>query len=167
MLISVPTFDAFLGKHSFNVPQRGCGTVSQQGGRKSTAASNAFQRSIDVGGGATPSGLEQQQQIFLENTIIIQNDPDFQEAGDTARRLRCVWVSITRYYDSTIPRFHPSKRLVTHVIGLISINSLISFFVKPRRFWVTNFKSFILYRGPTPCRNLSTLRWLKYINLLW
>jgi len=86
-------------KNSFNVPQRGCGTVSQQqGGRKSTAASNAFQRSIDVSGGATP-----EQQIFLENTIIIQNDPDFQEAGDTARRLRCVWVSITRYYDSTIP----------------------------------------------------------------
>lgn len=68
---------------SFNVPQKGCGTVSQSGYK--TANVNTFQRSLDV---RTPA---QEQEVFLENTIVIQHDPDFQEAGDTARRLRCVW----------------------------------------------------------------------------
>ena len=73
---------------SFNVPQKGCGTRSQLGAAAAAAAAAgpganqlAFQRSLDVG----------QAELFLENTVIIQHDPDLQEAGDTARRLRCVW----------------------------------------------------------------------------
>ena len=52
-------------------------------GSKAKAAGNqlSFQRSLDV----------DIDPLFVENTIIIQHDPDFQEAGDTARRLRCVW----------------------------------------------------------------------------
>merc|ERR550517_661603 len=52
-------------------------------GSKANAAGNelSFQRSLDV----------DVDPLFVENTIIIQHDPDFQEAGDTARRLRCVW----------------------------------------------------------------------------
>lgn len=69
---------------SFNVPQRGCGTVSQSSPLKSA---NSFQRSLEVS-----RHQQEPEQIFLENTIIIQHDPDFQEAGDMARRIRCVWV---------------------------------------------------------------------------
>ena len=72
---------------SFNVPQKGCGTVSQSGYKKSNNV-NTFQRSLDV----QPAAAQlENEEISLENTIVIQHDPDFQEAGDTARRLRCVW----------------------------------------------------------------------------
>jgi len=64
---------------SFSVPLKGCGTISQLGGKSSNSL--AAQRSLDVSG----------DELFLENTIIIQRDPDIQEVGDTARRLRCVW----------------------------------------------------------------------------
>lgn len=74
---------------SFNVPQKGCGTVSQSGYKKSNNV-NTFQRSLDVQPAAAAHQLENEE-ISLENTIVIQHDPDFQEAGDTARRLRCVW----------------------------------------------------------------------------
>lgn len=60
--------------------------MSQQPSYK-TAHANAFHRSLDIN---NQQG-EHQQELLLENTIVIQHDPDFQEAGDTARRLRCVW----------------------------------------------------------------------------
>lgn len=77
---------------SFNVPQKGCGTVSTQSGYKKSNNVNTFQRSLDVRS-VSPAVATQQEneEISLENTIVIQHDPDFQEAGDTARRLRCVW----------------------------------------------------------------------------
>ena len=66
--------------YSFSVPLKGCGTISHLGG-KGNSNSLAAHRSLEVSN----------EEIFLENTIIIQRDPDIQEAGDTARRLRCVW----------------------------------------------------------------------------
>lgn len=56
------------------MPLKGCGTVSQ-------TASKVTARSLSSGN----------DDLFLENTIVIQDDPDIQELGDTARRLRCVW----------------------------------------------------------------------------
>jgi len=67
---------------SFSVPHKGCGSRSQMGSKANAAGNElSFQRSLDV----------DVDPLFVENTIIIQHDPDFQEAGDTARRLRCVW----------------------------------------------------------------------------
>ncbi|XP_013792003.1 uncharacterized protein LOC106475874 [Limulus polyphemus] len=52
---------------TFQIPLAACGTVGQ----------------FEV--------LTRDQDMYLENTVIIQNDPYIQEAWDQARRLRCVW----------------------------------------------------------------------------
>jgi len=63
-------FEIFLG---------GCGMQSSEHGAH--------------GGGASASGL------FIENTIIIQYDPQVQEIWDQARRLRCTWYD---YYEKAV-----------------------------------------------------------------
>ena len=95
----------FLSGFSFNVPQKGCGTVSQSGYKTANVASNTFQRSLDT----------EEQEVFLENTIVIQHDPDFQEAGDTARRLRCVWGvhSLQKSVNAKMPQvYQPSTVII-------------------------------------------------------
>ncbi|EFX86848.1 hypothetical protein DAPPUDRAFT_221694 [Daphnia pulex] len=98
---------------SFNVPQKGCGTVSQSGYKKSNNV-NTFQRSLDV----QPAAAQlENEDISLENTIVIQHDPDFQEAGDTARRLRCVWGahSLQKSVNAKMPEvYQPSTITVKY-----------------------------------------------------
>ncbi|XP_046458310.1 uncharacterized protein LOC124205050 isoform X2 [Daphnia pulex] len=100
---------------SFNVPQKGCGTVSQSGYKKSNNV-NTFQRSLDVQPATAAHQLENEE-ISLENTIVIQHDPDFQEAGDTARRLRCVWGahSLQKSVNAKMPEvYQPSTITVKY-----------------------------------------------------
>ncbi|KAK4011910.1 uncharacterized protein LOC116921905 isoform X1 [Daphnia magna] len=103
---------------SFNVPQKGCGTVSTQSGYKKSNNVNTFQRSLDVRS-VSPAVATQQEneEISLENTIVIQHDPDFQEAGDTARRLRCVWGahSLQKSVNAKMPEvYQPSTITVKY-----------------------------------------------------
>ncbi|CAG0881143.1 unnamed protein product [Darwinula stevensoni] len=54
-------------RFTFVIPSQGCGTTGQW------------------------EKLRESQDVFVENTIIIQNDPLIQEAWDHARTIRCVW----------------------------------------------------------------------------
>lgn len=86
------------------MPQKGCGTLSQTG-----SSANSFHRALDVG-----------REVYLENTIIIQHDPDFQEVGDMARRLRCVWgaQALQKSVNAKLPEvYQPS--LVSLVISIL------------------------------------------------
>lgn len=107
---------------SFNVPQKGCGTVSQSGYKKSNNV-NTFQRSLDV----QPAAAQlENEEISLENTIVIQHDPDFQEAGDTARRLRCVWGahSLQKSVNAKMPEVYQPSTVNIYIlyIGLFYID---------------------------------------------
>lgn len=97
---------------SFNVPQKGCGTVSQSG-YKTAQQLNTFQRSLD-----TRAVIQPEQEVFLENTIVIQHDPDFQEAGDTARRLRCVWGahSLQKSVNAKMPEVYQPSTVYIYCI---------------------------------------------------
>lgn len=76
-------FDIHLGK---------CGMTS------SDASGNAY-----AGSGSPSAGQQQLQQqpngLYIENTIIIQYDPQVQEIFDQARKLRCTWYD---YYEKSV-----------------------------------------------------------------
>ncbi|XP_022249301.1 uncharacterized protein LOC106465655 [Limulus polyphemus] len=52
-------------------------------------------------------------QAYLENTIIIQNEPGFQEVWDTARHIRCLW---TGQFEKTV-----TSNINVDMLDIISI----------------------------------------------
>ena len=64
---------------SFEISQNNCGLTSSG--------------NIDFNGQPNPAGS------YVENTIIIQYDPQVQEVWDQARRLRCTWYD---YYEKAV-----------------------------------------------------------------
>lgn len=63
----------------FSIGQQACGMVASQ--------------NYNRGYGNTGGG------VFIENTIIIQFDPELQEEWDSARRLRCTWYD---FYEKAV-----------------------------------------------------------------
>jgi len=114
--------------YSFSVPHKGCGSRSQMSSKTNAAGNQlSFQRSLDV---------VDVDPLFVENTIIIQHDPDFQEAGDTARRLRCVWrqslqksvnAKMNQIYQPLPPLLSPANQptLITVNYDYRSLNQLV------------------------------------------
>jgi len=102
------------------VPHKGCGSRSRMGSKSKVIGGNqlTYQRSLDV----------EEDPLFVENTIIIQHDPDFQEAGDSARRLRCVWRhSLQKSVNAKMRQIYqpPRPTLITVNYNYASLNQLV------------------------------------------
>ena len=113
---------------SFSIPQKGCGTTTSPSAAAAAATSttnrksfNPFQRALDV----RPHPIQQQvvpvsDDVSLENTIIVQHDPDFQEAGDMARRLRCFWRnSLQKSVNAKMPEVYQPSLVSRDILSSI------------------------------------------------
>ncbi|CAG7722277.1 unnamed protein product [Allacma fusca] len=93
-----------LNNYSFLIPVGECGTI--QHGATSTVRTNAHtpnnhsesrfvrnakssERKRHQAQGSNVNGAG--NEIYIENTLLIQHDASIQEAGDLAQKLRCVW----------------------------------------------------------------------------
>lgn len=88
-------FDIHLGKCGMSGSSDSPAAVTGSSSGTTNGQQQALQTAASGGGG-------QQQQpngMFIENTIIIQYDPQVQEIYDQARRLRCTWYD---YYEKSV-----------------------------------------------------------------
>lgn len=89
-------------------------TSSDQSG-----ANNGYNSAVANANSQSGSGL------FIENTIIIQYDPQVQEIWDQARRLRCTWYVAVAASAASFVCFETLHLLARYTLAYLRTNYIV------------------------------------------